>query len=137
MEIKIKDVKDFLELNGYNWAEVLRLNNSRTMFFVKKLKFLQDLIMLVNAPINIEKGVEDLERELSIEVRLLDFVINTKSTDRSFVYKQSLKKEWIKFLTKRYGKEYIDELNSIVKIKNRNSSNYTLIKPKQEFGLSF
>lgn len=136
MEIKIKDVKDFLEVNGYNWEEVLRVNNSRTMHFVRKLQFLQDLIMLVNAPIIIQKGAEAKDRDLSIEVRLLDFVVNTRSTDGTFTFKQNLKKEWIKFLTKRYGKDYINELNHIVKSRN-NNSNYSLIQPRQEVGLSY
>lgn len=134
MEIKVKDVKDFLELNGYSWDEVLRVNNSRTMLFVRKLQFLKDLIMLVNAPIKIEQGEKDLDRELSIEVRILDFVVNTRSTNGTFVFKENLKKEWIKFLTKRYGKEYRDELNRIVAYKK--ASNYNLIQPRREVGIS-
>lgn len=131
MEIKVKDVKDFLSLNGYSWDEVLRVNNSRTMLFVRKLQFLKDLIMLVNAPVTIEKGEESIDRDLSIEVRLLDFVVNTRSTNGAFVFKENLKKDWIKFLTKRYGKEYTDELNRIVAHKNKNVSNYNLMKSRQ------
>lgn len=136
MEIKVKDVKDFLNINGYNWDEVLRVNNSRTMLFVRKLQFLKDLIMLVNAPIKIEYGERDIVRELSIEVRLLDFVVNTRSSNGTFVFKENLKKEWIKFLTKRYGKEYTDELNRIVANKNKNTTNYSLIQSRQELGAS-
>ena len=136
MEIKVKDVKDFLESKGYDWNEVLRVNNSRTMYFVKKLQYLQDLIMLVNAPIDIVKGEESLDRELSIEIRLLDFVVNSKSTDRTFTFKESFKKDWIAFLTKRYGKEYINELHNIVKYKKQNSQRYNLINPNQEVGFS-
>jgi len=134
MEIKVKDVKDFLEDHGYNWEEVLRVNNSRTMLFVRKLQFLKDVILLVNAPISIEKG-EEADRELSIEVRLRDFVVNTRTTNGTFVLKENLKKDWIMFLSKRYGKEYADELNHIVRLRNTNT-NYNLIRPTQGMGLS-
>lgn len=133
MEIKIKDVKEFLEENGFDWEDVLRVNNGRTMHFVRKLQYLKDVISIVNLPIEIKKGEELDDKELSIEVRLLDFVVNTKTTDRTFAFKQNLKNEWIKFLTKRYGKDYIDEINYMVKVKNLYNG-HSLTKQSQELG---
>lgn len=120
MEIKLKDVKEFLEENSFCWEDVLIVNNGRNMYFIKKVNSLEDDILLAYVPLKEHYGKIANSKEKSIEIGLADFVVNSRGENKSFVFEKSLREEWINFLLAKYGKEYKEEVEKVYSIIEKN-----------------
>lgn len=113
MEIKYKDVKDFLEEQGYNWNNVLMINNGKTLRFVKKLQNLEDEFSLMHIFVEPRFGNIKQDQKLRADVGLTHFTVFAKDEHKGFNIGNSIDSLWVEFLLKRYKKQYADEVKNV------------------------
>ena len=113
MEIKYKDIKDFLEELGYDWNNVLMVSNCNQLTLAKKLQNLDDTLSLMYTFTEPRFAYISKDKHLRAEAGLTHFTIFSKDEKGGFSSGKSFDNLWVEFLLKRYKKQYADEVKKV------------------------